>query len=166
MQINNYEELKNAIELYFLKKGKWRKKKLKNEIQAAIAKIEFARENIVLDLGQHENYISIFTKEDQAEIIYDIIEKVDINRHLLYEAHMLLFYASNISIRSILCFIDPSTVALLMREIEQTMEMIGCRPTDAMFPILRQKKKRKKERKRWKKLHKMCKKNLPKVNNY
>lgn len=163
MEIQNYDQLKRAIDLLFDGGGS---KELMGDIRRAINSIEGARNRLVLEcLGkcgtrpaEHE-YIMLFEVDDQVEIIMNVVkENQEQNVWRIYNLAWLIVQAEEEAMDKVLDGMDELTIYLLMSEIKENINKVGHRIIDRIekstrFDIMW-------ERKQWRKLYRKCKRAL------
>ena len=161
MEISNNNELEYAIGLYLLKKRN--EDDLLTLIKYSVYSIDGARDKIIKKIKKDKSYIQFLIECDQNEIIWNYIKKVKKNHLIPNDVHWLLFYASSETVYTITSYADELSIKLIMENIQYEMNKIDYEiylSDQHHWKKIKTRYSKKKEKRKWKKLYKVCKKQL------
>lgn len=159
MNYNEYLEIKNSIDAY-VEIGNQR---MLAEIQSNIEKKNGLREKLIEDLEYHEEYIHVFSTDEQIKIVGDLVSQIKQNAYISDKVSWMLLYVSDKALNEILARADNVALVKIMDEIKSNIRVIGNRFCDSSAYFWLKSTNifsRMGERITWLRLYRKCKKNL------
>lgn len=157
--IDNYEELENAMRLYLIGGGG---KKLLPKIVDAVKSIDGARQIVLAKMKYESRAIRFFDTDDQIKILSQKLNSIKKDNDLAYNTHWLLVYASKEAKTKAISEASEYSVRRVMNEIKSSINVIGnrfcdlCEWWDDRTTFF----SRRYEKRTWKKLYNLCEKIL------
>ena len=156
MNYNEYSEIKNSIDAY-VKIGNQR---MLAEVQSNIEKKNGLREKLIEDLEYHQEYIHVFSTDEQIKIVGDLVSQIKQNAYISHKVSWMLLYVSDKALNEILAKADNVALVKIMDEIKRHIRVIGHRICDLSWFKSTNIFSRMGERITWLRLYRKCKKNL------
>jgi len=161
MDYNEYLDIKDSIDAY-VKTGNQR---MLAEIQANIEKKNGLREKLIEDLEYHEEYIQVFSTDEQIKIVGDLVSQIKQRKYSSHKVSWMLPYVSDKALNEILAKADNVALVKIMDDIKRNIRVIGNRFCDSSAYFWLKSTNifsRMGERITWSVLYRKCKKNLKK----
>lgn len=161
MDYNEYLEVRNSIDAY-VKTGNQR---MLAEIQANIETKNGLREKLIEDLEYHEEYIQVFSTDEQIKIVGDLVSQIKQREYISHQVSWMLPYVSDKVLNEILAKADNVALVKIMDDIKSHIRVIGNRFCDSSTYFWLESTNifsRMGERITWSVLYRKCKKNLKK----
>ena len=161
MNYSEYLEVRNSIDAY-VETGNQR---MLAEIQANIETKNGLREKLIEDLEHHEEYIQVFSTDEQIKILGDLVSQIKQRAYISHQVSWMLPYVSDKVLNEILAKADNVALVKIMDDIKSNIRVIGNRFCDSSTYFWFESTNifsRMGERIAWSRLYRKCKKNLKK----